>query len=229
MDLDGHHLYPVVEGDPHRCEGRVTGPQWGHRTDPAQLECKRGQRGGVPLEGPARTCRPKSQDRLGPGPAGIVWVGRDCFARAFPYRVRRAGAEAGASWSLFLPTRGGSLLAPTSHPLRRGCICESQSTFSGKRIPGHPDPTPAIPGGPSVKGRNYPPSSSVTAIQATPLLCWEKGLGRGSWELSPPPCQGGCPCPQSPDGCTEARAVWRRRCREGPRPPALQWGWAGGL
>lgn len=22
----------------------------------------------------------------------------------------------------------------------------------------------------------------------TPLLCWEKGLGRDFWELSPPPC-----------------------------------------
>lgn len=56
MDLDDHHLYPVVEGDPHRCEGWVTGSQWGHRTDATQLKHKRGQRGGVPLEGPARTC-----------------------------------------------------------------------------------------------------------------------------------------------------------------------------
>lgn len=51
---------------------------------------------------------------------------------------------AGASWSLFLPTRGGSLLAPTSRPPRRGCVCEMQSTFSGKCVPSRPHPLPLL-------------------------------------------------------------------------------------
>lgn len=91
-----------------------------------------------------------------------------------------------------------------------------QSTFSGKCIPGRPHPAPTIPGGTAVKGCNYLLSSSIAAVLVTPLLCWEKGLGRGSWELSPPLCaKVALPVLREPR--------WRHR-RQGGMKEALQGG-----
>lgn len=82
----------------------------------------------------------------------------DCRTVEFSYRAPQAGlyssrrgwAEAGTSWSLFLPTQGlcvqkhcclvsaGSRL-PCAQ--RRGCSStQMQRTFSGKRFPGAPPP-----------------------------------------------------------------------------------------
>lgn len=152
-------------------------------------------------------------------------MGRDRCTLGFPYRARRAGLvffqerrqRLGLPGAFSCPpgaVHAEALLAPTSHP-PRGQAAPGADT-ENLLWEAHPWRSPAAllrllearsPVSPAVKGRNYPFSSSGTAVQVTPLLCWEKGLGRNSRS-----CRHPCPAwlslsSESLSGCTEDRAV----------------------
>lgn len=174
-------------------------------------------------------------------------MGRDRCTLGFPYRARRAGLvffqerrqRLGLPGAFSCPpgaVHAEALLAPTSHP-PRGQAAPGADT-ENLLWEAHPWRSPAAllrflearsPVSPAVKGRNYPFSSSGTAVQVTPLLCWEKGLGRNSWSCRHPCASVALPVLREPWWLHRRQGSGWGCCREVTGLPALHWEWAGGL